>query len=93
MLGYQTGRKAGLAHDRAIIARCYLHTYDDPIKDDHELGAEHDGERDTGARARAPVTRLPDIRFPVRSARGTMRKDTEVHSGYYTEVASVLQTR
>jgi hypothetical protein len=79
-----------LARDRRIVAQHYLRTYDN--EDDHELGAEHDGERDARAGAGTPVNGVPDTRSPIRQARGTMRKDSEVHSGYYTEVASVLQT-
>jgi hypothetical protein len=60
--------------------------------DDHQLSAEHDGERDARAGARPPAAGVTDIRSPIRQARGTIGKDTEVHSGYYTEEASVSQT-
>lgn len=57
--------------------------------DQHELGAEHDGKRDAWAGTSAGGALA--TRSPTRELRGTMRKDTEVHSGYYTEVPSALQ--
>jgi hypothetical protein len=63
-------------------------------------GAEHDREGEARACARTAARgtggeRGSGIGSPVRSivgaARGTMRKDTEVHSAYYTEEPSVLQ--
>ena len=66
--------------------------HDGGVEDDHELGAEHDGERDAGTGTRSPFAGAANIDSPIRQARGTMRKDTEVRSGYYTEAASVWQT-
>ena len=44
-------------------------------EDDHQLRAEHDGERDA----------RPGALAPGGQSHGTMVKYTEVHSGYYTE--------
>ena len=70
--------------------------HDGGVENDHQLRAEHDRQCDARASARAAPCLTSGavssaIHYPVRQARGTMRKDTEVHSAYYTEGPSVLQ--